>query len=67
MPIMKIKELTGLMNDHGTNPRIRVLRHGNEYTSLDYEGKPNNISKEIAELKVFSFTVLGTGFIEIHS
>ena len=64
---MKIKELIGLMNDHGTRPRIRVMRHRNEYSLLAYEGKPNNISKEIAELQVFSFTVLGTGFIEIHS
>lgn len=37
------------------------------YSVLIYEGNPNNIDNEMAELKVNSFTVLGKGFIEIHT
>ena len=64
---MKIKALTRLMNDHGTRPRINVLDQRVGCSVLIYEGNPNNISDEIAELKVNSFTVLGKGFIEIYT
>lgn len=64
---MKVSVLTGLMNDHGTNPRIKVLRHMKDFTLLVYEGHPNNADQTVKDLKVSSFTVLGTGFLEIHA
>lgn len=63
---MKVKQLAKLINDHGTKPRIKVIKHYAGLTFLAYEGKPDNIDKEVSELKVNSFTVLGSGFIEIH-
>ena len=64
---MKVKALTRLMNDYGTKPRINILDHRDGYSVLIYEGNPNNIDNEMADLKVNSFTVLGKGFIEIHT
>ena len=64
---MKVNELTKLMNDHGTRPRIKVLKHMNDCTLLVFEGKPQNMGEEIEKLKVNSFTVLGKGFLEIHA
>lgn len=64
---MKVKALTNMMNDHGTNPRIKVLKHADDCLLLVFEGKPQNMDEEIKKLKVNSFTVLGTGFIEIHA
>jgi len=64
---MKVNALTGLMNDFGTRPRIKVLKHTNDCTLLVFEGKPQNMGEEIEKLKVNSFTVLGEGFIEIHT
>lgn len=64
---MKVKALARLMNDHGTKPRIKVLKHTDDYALLAYEGRPGDIDKTIAELRVNSFTALGTGFIEIHA
>lgn len=64
---MKIKSLARLMNDHGTRPRVKILDHRDGYSVLVYEGNPSNIDNEMAELKVNSFTVLGKGFIEIHT
>ena len=63
---MKIKALTNLMNDHGTKPRVKVLKHVNGVAILTYQGKVENMDEETASLKVNSFTVLGEGFIEIH-
>lgn len=64
---MKVKALTRLMNDYGTRPRINILDHREGCSILIYEGDPNKIDNETAELKVNSFTVLGKGFIEIHT
>ena len=64
---MKISALTKIMNDYGTKPKIRVLKHCNSNTVIVYEGRPDNISIEIANMKVNSFTVLGVGYIEIHT
>lgn len=64
---MKVSALTKKMNDYGTKPRIRVLRHTEDCTMLVYEGNPNNTDEEVAKLNVNSFTVLETGFIEIHT
>lgn len=64
---MKVKALINMMNDYGTNPRIKVLRHTSEAAYIEYEGKPHNIDEKISQLKVNSFTVIGKGFIEIHT
>ena len=64
---MKIKNLTKMINDHGTNPRVRVLKHECDCAIVVYEGKPNNVDSDIENLTVNSFTVLGKGFIEIHA
>lgn len=64
---MKVSALTKMMNDYGTKPRIRVLKHTEDCTLLVYEGNPNNTDEEVAKLKVNSFTVLGKGYIEIHA
>ena len=64
---MKIAALTKLMNNYGTNPRIKVIRHASCYSELVYEGSPDNMIEDIANLKVNSFTVLGVGFLEIHT
>lgn len=65
--MMKIKALTDLMNDHGTNPRIRVMMHMQGATILFYEGSIKTMDEETQRLKVNTFTVLGKGFIEIHT
>ena len=56
-----------MMNDFGTKPRVKVVKHSEDYALLAYEGKPDNIDDEVAELKVNSFTVLAKGYIEIHA
>jgi len=56
-----------MMNDHGTRPRIKVLKHTQDYALLIYEGRLDNLDDQTASLKVNSFTVLGPGFIEIHT
>ncbi len=63
---MKIKDIERHMNDHGTKPRIRVLKHYDDYSEVIYEGSPYNVSEAIARMKVNSFTVRGVGFLEIH-
>lgn len=63
---MKIKELIKPMNDHGTNPRIIVLKHYDGYSELIYEGSPRNADASIANEKVNSYTIKGKGFMEIH-
>ena len=63
---MKIKELIKPMNNHGTNPRIMVLKHYDGYSELIYEGSPRNVDTSIANEIVNSYTVKGKGFIEIH-
>ena len=68
---MKIKEMVRLMSDHGTNPRVKIVQHTldgmSDYALLAYEGRPDGMNDEIAKLKINSFTVLGTGLIEIHA
>lgn len=63
---MKIKDLTKLMNDHGTNPRIMVMKHHDGYSELIFEGSPRNVDASIANEKVNSYTIKGKGFMEIH-
>ena len=64
---MKIKELTRRMNNHGTEARIRVLKHTDDANILVYVGYPRNIDEAIGNMRVNSFTVIGRGFIEIHT
>ena len=73
---MRVKDLTKLINNQGTCPRISVLcyRHyldndpsNSAYNYLIYEGSPDNISKEVGQLKVNSFTIRGVGFLEIFA
>ena len=64
---MKVRAITRMMNDYGTKPRVKIVKHTSDCAILVYEGKPDNMDAETAGLKVNSFTVLGTGFIEIHA
>lgn len=64
---MKVKALANMINDYGTKPRVKIMKHGKDCSVLVYEGKPENIDEETNGLKVNSFTVLGTGYIEIHA
>lgn len=64
---MKVKALVSMMNDYGTKPRIKVMKHTGDASILVFEGKPQNIDDETEKLKVNSFTALDTGFIEIHA
>lgn len=66
---MKIMDIGKLMNDYGTKPRIQVFKYEKEIDSriLIYEGSPYEINKEIGSMKVNSFTVRGTGFLEINA
>lgn len=66
--IMKVSALTKLMNDQGTKPRIKVMKHSEENCSfLVYEGRPSEIDEGTATMKVNSFTVLGEGYMVIHA
>ena len=65
---MKVSALTKLMNDQGTRPRIKVMKHSDEDCSfLVYEGRPSEMDEETARMKVNSFTVLGEGYMVIHA
>lgn len=65
---MKVKDLTNKMLDGGTKPRVRVLQYiGDGMNMLVYEGRPQDIDKKTADMKVNSFMVLGEGFIKIHA
>ncbi len=64
---MKIKVFAKMMNDHGTKPRVRIMKHTDDAAILVYEGDPRNMDEEIQGMRVNSFTVLGTGFVEIHT
>ena len=64
---MKVKALASMMNDYGTKPRIKVMKHTGDASILVFEGRPQNMDEETEKLKVNSFTVLGTGFMEIHA
>ena len=64
---MTVKALTRLMNDHGTRPRVKVMRDTGDAAILIYEGSPMNMDEETASMKVNSFTVLGVGFLEVHA
>lgn len=63
---MKLQALTRLMNDHGTNPRIRILKKADLGYLLIYEGHPDAADDEMKQLKINSFTVLGKGLLEIY-
>ena len=65
---MKVKDLTKKMFDGGTKPRVKVMKYiGTGMNMLVYEGKPQDIDKQTADLKVNSFQVLGEGFIKIYA
>ena len=64
---MKVSEFAKKMNDRGTNPRVKVLKYEGNYNLLVFEGSPDNMSDEVAKLKVNTFTVLGKGFIEVYA
>lgn len=64
---MKIRVFAKLMNDYGTNPRVKVVKHTDGAVILVYEGDPRNMDEEIQDMKVNSFTVLGTGFVKIYT
>jgi len=64
---MKVADLTKRMNDFGTNPHVCVLEYKIDYNLLVFEGKPDCMNEEIANLTVNSFTVLGKGFLEIYA
>ena len=64
---MKIRAFTRLINDHGTKPRVRVMKHTDDAAILIYEGDPRNMDEEVQDMSINSFTALGTGFVEIHT
>ena len=64
---MKVKALTRMINDYGTKPHIRVMKHTDSCSVLVFEGKPSNIDEATEKLKVNSFTILAKGFLEIHA
>jgi len=64
---MKVAELTRLMNNRGTRPRIKVYKWKKDCVVLSYEGRPDNVGDEAGKLKVNSFTVLGAGYMEIYA
>ena len=64
---MKVIDLTKHMNDHGTHPKIHVRKYENGDYKLCYHGKPDDISAQVADMTVNSFTVRGIGFIEIFA
>ena len=65
---MKVKDLTNKMADFGTKPRVKVTQYiGPGMNMVVYEGTPQNIDKNTADLKVNSFVVLGEGLIRIHA
>lgn len=64
---MKVKALISKMNDHGTRPRVRVMKRTDGATILVYEGSPANADETIRDLSVITFTVLGHGFLEINA
>lgn len=63
---MKLQALTRLMNNYGTNPRIRILKKTDLGYLLIYEGHPDAADDEIKQFKIKSFTVLGKGLLEIY-
>lgn len=63
---MKLHALTRLMNNHGTNPRIKIFKSTDMGAVLIYEGHPDAADDEIKQLKIKSFTVLGRGLLEIY-
>lgn len=65
---MKVSALTKLMNDQGTKPLIKVMKHSEEdCLFLVYKGRPSEIDEETARMKVNSFTILGEGYMVIHA
>ena len=64
---MKVVNLTKLMADHGTKPRVKIIKHMGGYGLLVYEGRPDGIDTETGKLKINSFLVLGKGLIEVHA
>ena len=63
---MKVRELTRLMGDMGTKPRVKVIKHMVGCGMLVYEGHPDGVDGEIGKLKINSFTAQGKGLLEIH-
>lgn len=59
---MKVKDLIRLMNDHGTNPRIKLLKCSDPI----YEGNPDYADNTMKQLTINSFTVIGRGQIDIY-
>ena len=45
--IMKLHNLTRLMNDHGTNPRVKVYKSTDMGAMLIYEGHPDSADDDI--------------------
>ena len=43
---MKVKEITRLMNDHGSNPCGKVLKHTDDCAILTYEGNSDNMDEK---------------------
>lgn len=68
---MKIKDFCSRMNNHGTNPVITVYKHSNitayNPTDIIYEGNPYGVPAKIGNMPVNSFTVVGIGFVLIHT
>lgn len=64
---MKVKELTRLMNDHGTNPVVYIVKYDTGFLRHVYTGRPDKINDEVANLKVNSFTVEGEGSLIIYT
>ncbi len=64
--VIKLQALTRLMNNYGTNPRIRVLKKVDFGYLLIYEGHPDGADDEMKQLKIQSFTILGKGLLNIY-
>lgn len=67
---MKVRELTRLMGDMGTKPRVKVIKHMVNCGfcgMLVYEGHPDGVGVEIGKLKINSFTAQGKGLLVIHA
>lgn len=62
---MKVKEFVKKMNNHGTQPRIKILKHEEYGALVVYEGRPDN-ADEWWNVNINSFTILGKGLVEIH-
>ena len=64
---MKVKDFSKLMADMGTKPRMKVIKHGDGFGQLIYEGRRDGFDQDVGNLKINSFIVLGKGLVEIHA